>query len=288
MRNDAKLQDTALSSAYVGQVVHTRKRPHAHRLRYRVFYLLLDLDDLPSLGRKLRLFGYNRAGLFSFHDGDHGPRDGSSLRAWVNAQLDEANITIPNGRVSLLCLPRIFGYVFNPISVFYCFDNAGHLKAVLYEVSNTFRESHTYLLPVENGSDTIVHHTFDKELYVSPFIPMACRYEVALRKPDDHASIAIREYDTEGALLAATFHGVRSRLNDVFLLSTIVQFPLLTMKVMVGIHWDAIKIWLKGMPIFPHPVQPSKSVSIIKTPRSLPAVRVYTNRYSQTPNRRSE
>ncbi|MDE0780818.1 MAG: DUF1365 family protein [Alphaproteobacteria bacterium] len=273
----AKLQDTALSSAYVGQVVHMRKRPRVHRLQYRVFYLLLDLDNLPNLGRKLRLFGYNRSGLFSFHERDHGPRNGSSLRAWVDTQLDKAGIAIPGGRVTLLCLPRIFGYVFNPISIFYCFDDAGQLKATLYEVSNTFRESHTYLLPVENGTDTIVHHSFDKELYVSPFIPMACRYEVALRKPDARASIAIREYDAEGALLVATFHGARTCLNDAFLLSTIVRFPLLTMKVMVGIHWDALRIWLKGMPILPHPIQPSQSVSIIKSPRSLPDVRVRTN-----------
>ena len=273
----AKRQDTELSSAYVGQVVHMRKRPRRHRLRYRVFYLMLDLDDLPILGRKLRLFGYNCAGLFSFHEGDHGPRDGSSLRAWVDTNLGKAGITIPGGRVTILCLPRIFGYVFNPISVFYCFGKDGQLRAALYEVSNTFQESHTYLLPVESETDTMVHHTFDKELYVSPFIPMACRYKIALRKPDAHASITIREYDAKGALLTATFHGTQSHLNDAFLLSTIVRFPLLTMKVMLGIHWDALKIWLKGMPIFPHPVKTPKSISIIKSPRSLPDVRVPTN-----------
>ena len=265
------------SVGYVGHVVHARQRPRVHHLRYRIFYLLLDLAELPKLDRALRLFGFNRAGLFSFHEKDHGPRDGSSLRGWVDAQLAEAGIAIPGGRVRLLCLPRILGYVFNPISVFFCFDRDGHLKAALYEVSNTFRESHTYLLPVNTGDGSMIDHAFDKALYVSPFISMDCRYTVKLRRPDAHASIAIRESDSDGELLVATFHGAQTPLNDPFLLSTLVRFPLLTMKVMVGIHWDALKIWLKGTPVFTHPAPPSKSVSIIKSPGSLPDVRVRTN-----------
>lgn len=265
------------SSAYTGHVVHARRRPRAHRLRYRVFYLLLDLAELPKLDRDLRLFGFNRAGLFSFHERDHGPRDGTSLRRWVDAQLAEAGIEIPGGRVSLLCLPRILGYVFNPISVFFCFDRHGHLRATLYEVSNTFRETHTYLLPVDHDVGTMIDHAFDKALYVSPFISMACRYAVKLRRPDGHASIAIRESDGDGELLVATFHGAQTRLNDAFLLSTLVRFPLLTLKVMIGIHWDALKIWLKGTPLFPHPVPPPHAVSIVKSPGSLPDVRVRTN-----------
>lgn len=265
------------SAAYTGLVVHARKRPRAHRLRYRVFYLLLDLDELPALDRSLRLFGYNRAGLFSFHDRDHGPRDGSDLRSWVDGQLAKAGIEIPGGRVRLLCLPRILGYVFNPISVFYCFDRDGQFKAALYEVSNTFHETHTYLLPVEDDAGTVVHHSFDKNLYVSPFIPMDCRYHIALRNPDAHASIAIRETDSEGDLLAATFHGSRTGMTDGFLSSTFVRFPLLTIKVMVGIHWDALKLWLKRTPVFRHPPKPASSVSILRHSGSLPDVRVRTD-----------
>lgn len=265
---------TDRSSAYVGRVVHARKRPRAHRLKYSVFYLLLDLEELPQLSRKLRLFGYNRRGVFSFHERDHGPRDGANLRDWVGSQLEYAGIAIPGGQVKILCLPRILGYVFNPISIFYCYDRDGHFKAALYEVSNTFRESHTYLLPVAEGDAEMVHHTFDKQLYVSPFIPMDCRYAIALRNPDDHASIAIRESDADGDLLAATFHGTRTPLTDRFLAGTFARFPLLTLKVMVGIHWDALKLWVKGTPVFRHPPKPSHPVSIIGNPGTLPDVRV--------------
>jgi len=268
---------TLHSAAYVGRVVHARKRPRAHRLKYSVFYLLFDLEELASLGQKLRLFGYNRRGVFSFHERDHGPRDGTSLRDWVDTQLADAGITIPGGRVKLLCLPRILGYVFNPISVFYCYDREGYFKAALYEVSNTFRETHTYLLPVDGENTEMVHHEFDKELYVSPFFPRNCRYTIALRSPDAHASIAIRESDSDGDLLAATFHGTQTALTDRFLAGTFARFPLLTMKVMVGIHWDALKLWVKGTPVFRHPPKPAHPVSIIRSPGTLPDVRVRTD-----------
>lgn len=264
------------AAAYCGHVVHARTRPRGHRLRYSVFYLLLDLDELPALDARLKLFTHNRRGLFSFHDRDHGPRDGTPLRGWVDSQLARAGLSIPGGRVELLCLPRILGYVFNPLSVYFCFDRAGALHAVLYQVSNTFSESHTYVLPVspEAAADRVVHHSFDKTFYVSPFIPMDCRYRIALRNPDDHASIAIRESDADGDLLAATFHGERHELNDAFLCSSLLKFPLLTFKVIAGIHWDAAKLWLKRTPVFRHPPRPSHTVSVIPQTGTPPHVRV--------------
>lgn len=267
------------SGAYCGHVVHARTRPRKHRLRYSVFYLLLDLEELAALDSRLRLFAYNRRGLFSFHDRDHGPRDGSDLRFWVDTQLAEAGLAIPGGRVKLLCLPRILGYVFNPLSVYFCFDRDENLRAVLYQVSNTFSESHTYVLPVgeEVAADRIVRHAFDKTFYVSPFIPMSCRYHITLRNPDEHASIAIRETDGEGDLLAATFHGQRHNLNDTFLSSTLLKFPLLTFKVIAGIHWDAAKLWLKRTPVFRHPPRPSHTVSVIPQTGTLPNVRARAN-----------
>ncbi len=270
---------TRRSRAYCGHVVHARKRPKAHRLRYNVFYLLLDLDELPELDRDLRLFGHNRRAVFSFHDRDHGPRDGSNLRTWVDAQLNAAGLPMPGGRVELLCLPRILGYVFNPLCVYFCYDRDGAMRAALYQVSNTFSESHTYVLPVEGpaGESAVVHHAFDKNFYVSPFIPMACRYKIALRRPDDHASIAIRESDEEGELLAATFHGEHAELDNRFLRSVLYRFPLLTLKVMAGIHWDALKLWLKRTPVFRHTPKPAHTVSFVTDPGPLPHVRVRTD-----------
>jgi len=251
------------SAAYTGTVVHARQRPTAHRLRYRVFYLLLDLDELPVLDRQSRLFAHNRSGLFSFHDRDHGARNGSALPDWVEMQLRAAGIEIDHGRIQLLCMPRMLGYVFNPLSVYYCYDGDGRLAAVLYQVSNTFRESHTYLVPVQDEPGRVLHHSFAKELHVSPFVPMDCRYDITLRPPGPDTSIVIRETDPHGPLLAATFHGARQNLDDRFLATTLVRFPLLTLKVIGGIHWEALRLWLKRTPVFRHPPKPAHSVTIV-------------------------
>lgn len=256
------------SAAYSGAVVHIRLRPRTHRLRYRVFYLLLDLDELPALDRKSRLFAYNRRGLFSFFDKDHGPRDGTRVRDWVETQLRDIGLSADGGRIAVLCMPRILGYAFNPLSVYFCHDKEGALIAVLYEVSNTFGESHTYLVPVGPDSADVLQHGFDKNFYVSPFIPMDCHYDVSLRPPGRHTSITIRESDADGPLLAATFHGTLRQLDDMFLAGTLVRFPLLTLKVVAGIHWNAVKLWMKGVPVFRHPTKPPNPVTVVTGPET--------------------
>ena len=273
---------TRVSAAYSGRVVHARHRPRAHRLRYGVFYLLLDLDEIDELDRGSRLFAHNRAGMFSFHDRDHGPRDGSDLRQWVDTQLSTAGIDPAGGRVALVCLPRILGYAFNPLSVYFCHDRDGRLTAVLYQVANTFGETHTYLVRREkdapardtNGADPVLHHGFDKVFHVSPFIPMDCRYDITLRPPGAHVSIVIRESDRDGPLLAATLHADRAELTDKFLASTILRYPLLTLKVIAGIHWDALRLWLKRTPLVRHTAPPANPVSIIVDPRIVTHVAV--------------
>ncbi len=250
------------SQIYSGFVTHVRHRPKRHRLKYGVFFMLLDLDELPALDARLALFGYNRAAPFAFHDADHGPRDGTPLRAWVEAQLSDAGIDATGGRVQLLCLPRMLGYVFNPLSVYFCYAATGRLRAILYEVHNTFGESHTYVIPVD-GDRGVQRHSFDKAFYVSPFLPMDCTYDMAIMPPGERIGVTIAEADSDGPLLAAAFSGEGRVLSDRFLASALFRYPLMTVKVIAGIHWEALKLWRKRTPMFRHPPAPSHAVSIV-------------------------
>ena len=235
------------SGLYDGLVVHERLRPRRHRLRYRVFSLLIDLDELPLLGQRLKLLGVNRWGVLSFHEKDHG--DGGDLRAWIGSQLARAGIEA-DGRIEMLTYPRMFGYVFNPLTVYYCHARDGALKAILYEVSNTFGGRHAYVLPAGDGADT-VRHACDKQMYVSPFMPMECRYNFVMRRPGDSVQVLINEDDGEGRLLTASFSGKRKELSDGALFKALVAHPLMTLKILAGIHVEALKLFVKGVPYVP-------------------------------------
>ena len=173
------------AALYVGCVMHARLKPIGHRFSYRVMSLLIDLDRLADADRRSPLFGVNRAALYSFHEADHGKRDGSSLRAYAQRCAAECGIDLTGGRVLLLCYPRLFGYAFNPLSVYFCYRANGELTLLIYEVRNTFGDIHPYVLPVTPGdiSDAGVRQQQDKLFYVSPFIEMAMRYHFRVRPP---------------------------------------------------------------------------------------------------------
>jgi hypothetical protein len=243
---------TLASAIYEGDVVHQRKRPKPHRLRYSVFSMLLDLDELPALTKVSRLFGYNRFAPLAFHDRDHGPADGTALRPWAEQHLRSAGIDPDGGPIRLLCYPRIFGYAFNPLSVFFCYRKSGALTAILYEVCNTFKERHTYVIPVADQSRPVIKQSCAKALYVSPFIGMDTSYQFRIVPPGENIRVIIRQEDSEGLLLAASFAGDRRPFSSRSLIQALIRFPLLTLKVMAGIHWEALKLWLKGLPVFKH------------------------------------
>ena len=256
--------DTATKSClYFGRVMHKRLRPFRHRLDYRVFSLYLDLDELPELSRRLRFFSHNRWNLFGFLDRDHGPRDGAALRPWIEGHLAEAGIDLEGGAVRLLCFPRLLGYVFNPLTIWFCYQRSGRLAAVLYEVRNTFGEKHGYLIPVgparEPGAPIL--QSCDKGFYVSPFIGMDATYHFRLAEPNQRLAILIRQWAPEGELLIASQSGARRPLDDTTLLRAFFTYPLMTLKVIGAIHWQAVKLWCKGGTLVPRPPAPALPVT---------------------------
>lgn len=250
------------SCLYRGRVFHRRLRPRRHRLAYDVFWIYADLDELAELDRALPLFSVNRRNLVSLNDADHG--DGRTpLRDWVTARLAEAGVELPGGRIALLCHPRLFGYVFNPISVYFCFAADGSPAAILYEVTNTYRDRHSYLFPLPPAAGPVLRHSCDKRLYVSPFIGMTARYDFNIRIPDEALVFGIRESDGDGTLLTAAVTGRRQALDFRGLAAALLRYPLSTVKVTAGIHWEALKLWLKRVPYHSHPPPPAESVSVI-------------------------
>jgi DUF1365 family protein len=242
-------------SLYVGDVMHARLKPMGHRFSYRVMSLLIDLDRLDEADRQSALFGVNRAALYSFHEIDHGPRDGSSLRSHAERCAAEHGIDLGGGRVELLCYPRLLGYGFNPLAVYFCYRAGGELALVIYEVRNTFGEIHPYILPVRPGELNVagLRQQQDKLFYVSPFVPMAMRYHFRVQPPSDTVKLRILETDCDGPMLAATFNGRRRALSSRALLRSFLALPLVSLKVMAAIHWEALRLWLKGARLVPRP-----------------------------------
>jgi uncharacterized protein len=245
----------AAAALYFGDVMHARLKPIGHRFNYRVMSLLIDLDRLDAADRQSRLFGVNRRALYSFYEADHGMRDGSPLRAYVQRCAAARGIDLTGGRVLLLCYPRLFGYTFNPLSAYFCYRADGELALVIYEVRNTFGDIHAYVLPVKPGeiSAAGIRQQQDKLFYVSPFIEMAVRYHFRVSPPGATVKLRILETDREGPLLAATFSGRRRALTTMALLRSLFTLPLVTFKIVAAIHWEALRLWLKGARLLPRP-----------------------------------
>ena len=234
------------SCIYSGFTAHKRFRPKRHFFSYKIFSLLIDLNEVKNLERKIKFFSYNKFNILSFYDVDHGPRDGNCLTKWVKKILIESKIDIGSGAIKLLCFPRFFGYVFNPLSIFYCYDENSQLKAVLYEVKNTFNEQHTYVFPTSPSSNLILHKC-DKKFYVSPFIEMKTFYNFRLLKPGTIISIFIKQADIDGPLLTACQAGKRLELNSFNLFVQFLKHPLMSFKVILAIHFEAFRLWSKGI-----------------------------------------
>ena len=235
---------TALSSLYFGSVFHRRLGANPHRFRYRLFWLYLDLAEPGALGKSLRLFSHNRFNLFSLFDRDHGDGSSVALRAQAEARLAENGIDIEGGPIRLLCMPRTLGFGFNPLSVYFCFGRDGGLAALIYEVHNTFGDRHSYVLPARAAG--VVRHACDKTFFVSPFLPMGLRYEFQVAPPGETIMVAIRASGPDGPALRAALAGERRELTDRALLRAALAVPFVSVKTIVAIYWQAVRLIARG------------------------------------------
>ena len=234
------------SSIYNGAVIHKRFKPKKHFFKYNVFSLLIDLSELEDLDKRVKFFSFNRFNLVSFYEKDHGHRDGSSLVEWIKKNLNENDINSKDIRIKLLCYPRIFGYVFNPLSVFFIYDSSEKLISILYEVKNTFGEQHTYIFKVKDDAN-LFQHNCSKKFHVSPFIEMNCNYFFRILKPGEKISVIIDQYQTDEKILYASQDGKRVDFTSKELLKSYLKHPLMTFKIISAIHYEAFKLWTKGI-----------------------------------------
>jgi DUF1365 family protein len=249
------------SALFLGSVIHRRLKPRRHRLRYRAYWLFLDLEDIDRLDGTLRLFSRNRFNVFAFYDRDHCEAGRGDLRGEIIDAVRDAGIAPDPERICVLTMPRVLGYVFNPLSTYFCYAAAGRLAAVVYEVHNTFGGRHRYALAVGTQDGPVVQRC-RKRFYVSPFMDMELDYKFRVRRPGERVSVAISASDAAGPVLVAALSGERSELTDARLLRLFLSIPALTLKVIVGIHWEALRLWLKGVRIRP------RSSAIAKSPQT--------------------
>jgi hypothetical protein len=248
------------SIIYNGKVIHRRFKPKEHYFKYNVFSLLIDIDELEIIENKIKIFSYNKFNIISFFEKDHGPRDGTSLKEWVIKNLNDIGIDNDRIQIKLFCYPRIFGYVFNPLSVFFIYDENTRLISILYEVKNTFGEQHTYIFKTDD--EKVIVNDCTKKFHVSPFIEMECHYYFRVLKPSDKISVIIDQNDKDGKLLYASQDGKAKELNEKNLLLSFISHPLMTFKIIAAIHYEALKLWLKGIKVIKKKFKIRNNISI--------------------------
>jgi DUF1365 family protein len=234
---------------HVGRVTHMRHAPFTHRFGYRMWMLSLDLDE-PC---ETRLFHRNRPGVVSLHDADHGPRDGTALRPWVEAQLARQHLEAFSARIRFMMIPRVLGYAFNPIAFFACHDAAGRLGAVIHQVKNTFGDQTAYVLPVQ-PHDGIIRQSAGKRMHVSPFFDMRGGYRFAFNDPEaDDFHVTIRYGADDAPRMTAAMRLQARPLTDTTLARLLLAMPLMPAKVFAAIHWEALRLKLRGARYHPLP-----------------------------------
>jgi hypothetical protein len=232
--------------------MHYRLAPKVHHFQHDIFMFYLDLDELDTVAKKVWLFGHNRKNLYSFRDEDHEPAGKNPLKERIIGFLRLRDIEIgPSGRVMLLTLPRMLGYIFNPISIYYCFNEAGAPVCTVAEVGNTFREMKLFLIQQEElDAHGVFHKLTPKHFYVSPFSSLGFEFDFRLGIPGDQLDVKIDDREGAEKVLLTTLTGRRAALSNRTLSWFTIKYPLVTLKVIFLIHWHALRLWLKGVPFY--------------------------------------
>ena len=249
-----------ISGLYAGRVSHRRLKPRAHSLAYRIFMLLIDLDELSELSRLKALKVGRGFGLLGFDPARHGDGSGLPLKEQVQALLMDAGLA-HGGPIRMLAMPKVLGHAFNPLTVYFCHDTRGALSAILYEVNNTFGERHSYLIPAPDAA--LIRQGCAKAFYVSPFMDMDLAYEFRVLRPEQQVLVAVDVHDQDGLVLATSFAGERQALSDRNLVRAWLTHPWMTLGSLAAIHWEALFIWLKGEKIRVRPPKPARAVTVV-------------------------
>jgi DUF1365 family protein len=243
---------------FAGRVSHIRHTPFRHRFDYRIYMLAIDVDRIDDIARSSRYFSHNKFNLTSLADKDHGFRDGRSLRAYAEAALGSQGMIEYAHRIIFVTMPRLLGYAFNPISFYFCHDANEKLGAVLHQVKNTFGDQIGYLMPVSGRG--VIRQSAPKQMHVSPFFDMNGGYRFALTAPDEKLTVSIQYGAQAQKRMTATMVLQARPFTDASLLKLLAQMPLAPMKVMTAIHWQALKLFLRGARFHNIPAQTHDAV----------------------------
>jgi DUF1365 family protein len=227
--------------------------------------LCLDIDEIDTLASKLRFFSRNRRNIISIQDRDLGSPGDDTIGVKIRRLLSDSGLSEFSDTISLVCYPRLLGYVFNPLSVYFCRNAAGDVGAVVYEVSNTFGERKSYVIPVAASSGPITQ-ACTKELYVSPFTGSSGSYGFHALPPGDRVVVGVNFREAGRPVLKTHFRGERRPLNDAMIARLMLRYPLMTVKVISAIHLEAAKLWAKGVPLVPRHTSPAYSFTIVDNP----------------------
>ncbi len=258
------------SALYECRVMHQRLVPKRHGFQYSVFYLWLDLDELPYWSARLKLLSRNRFNLFGVYEQDHLGGGEPDLKAGVLRRMAEKGVdTSAVASVRMLAFPRVLGYVFNPVTFFFAYAADGRPLCALTQVTNTFHEQKLFVFP-SPGEGGLFHLRTPKHFYVSPFSSLELWFDFKLEVPGERLKILIDDVDAAGERhLLSSLTGVRRELTDAALLSCALRYPLLTLRVMFLIHWHALRLWLKKLPVFRKAADPHLQTEVLRPHASI-------------------